>query len=146
MKHSDIAEYKEAFRLLCQHGSETLYPQDLAALMTSQGLQPTEEDVQKIISIIDQRQTGSVTFEDFLILMGVPVELSDLPELIALLREHDTKGDGIITEVEFSRILHEHGKDLISFEDVNELLSLVKGNPTVDYMELLDSLIARTHT
>ena len=104
-----VTEFKQVFDVLDSKGEGQLGLKELAACLRCFGTNPTEAEVQDIISEVDNDGNGALDFHEFLALMcrklrdtDVEKELSETFNLI------DGNGNGKISLGELHRFMKEH--------------------------------------
>ena len=91
------AEFAEAFSLFDEDGGGDISTDELANVMRSVGQSPTEIELQEIIKLVDEDNSGSIDFQEFLILMARKLKESDTEEeLFEAFRIFDTESNGLI--------------------------------------------------
>merc|ERR1711966_129053 len=105
---------KEAFDLFDTDGSGEIDSKELKVAMRALGFEPKKEEIQKMISDVDDDGSGTIGYEEFLkmmtfkILKRVAKELGERmtdEELQEMIDEADRDGDGEVNEEEFLRIM-----------------------------------------
>ncbi|KAL3487296.1 hypothetical protein BJX62DRAFT_213748 [Aspergillus germanicus] len=139
LTQDQIAQFKEVFAVFDKDGTGDITATELGEVMRSLGQNPTDTELQDIIDELDVDRTGTIDFDEFLILMSRKVKDSD-PE--AELREafavFDQDKSGTISADELRRVLRSIGDD-VSDADVDEMLRMadVNGDGSIDYEEFV---------
>ncbi|KAL3450053.1 hypothetical protein BJX65DRAFT_271273 [Aspergillus insuetus] len=139
LTQDQIAQFKEVFAVFDKDGTGDITADELGEVMRSLGQNPTDTELQDIIDELDVDRTGTIDFDEFLILMSRKVKDSD-PE--AELREafavFDQDKSGTISADELRRVLRSIGDD-VSDADVDEMLRMadVNGDGSIDYEEFV---------
>ncbi|KAL2787031.1 hypothetical protein BJX66DRAFT_311818 [Aspergillus keveii] len=139
LTQDQIAQFKEVFAVFDKDGTGDITATELGEVMRSLGQNPTDTELQDIIDELDIDRTGTIDFDEFLILMSRKVKDSD-PE--AELREafavFDQDKSGTISADELRRVLRSIGDD-VSDADVDEMLRMadVNGDGSIDYEEFV---------
>ncbi|KAL5334497.1 hypothetical protein BJX70DRAFT_378229 [Aspergillus crustosus] len=134
-----IAQFKEVFAVFDKDGTGDITATELGEVMRSLGQNPTETELQDIIDELDVDRTGTIDFDEFLVMMSRKVKDSD-PE--AELREafavFDKDKSGSISAEELRQVLQSIGDD-VTDKDVDEMLQLadVNGDGSIDYEEFV---------
>ncbi|KAL4869489.1 hypothetical protein BDV12DRAFT_167821 [Aspergillus spectabilis] len=134
-----IAQFREVFTVFDKDGTGDITATELGEVMRSLGQNPTDTELQDIIDELDVDRTGTIDFDEFLIMMSRKVKDSD-PE--AELREafavFDKDKSGSISADELRQVLRSIGDD-VSDNDVDEMLRLadVNGDGSIDYEEFV---------
>ncbi|KAL4797618.1 hypothetical protein BDV19DRAFT_358393 [Aspergillus venezuelensis] len=135
----EIDQFREVFSVFDKDGNGDIDAQELGEVMRSLGQAPTDAELQDIIDELDVDRTGTIDFEEFLILMSRKVRDADPEaELRSAFAVFDQDGSGTISADELRRVLTSIG-DNVSDADVEEMLKLadVNGDGTIDYEEFV---------
>ncbi|KAL4922914.1 hypothetical protein BDW62DRAFT_172061 [Aspergillus aurantiobrunneus] len=139
LSEDQIAQLKEVFAVFDKDANGDITADELGGVMRSLGQNPTDTELQDIIDELDVDRTGTIDFDEFLVMMSRKVKDSD-PE--AELREafavFDQDKSGTISADEFRKVLTSIG-DNVSDADVDEMLKLadVNGDGSIDYEEFV---------
>ncbi|KAL4874478.1 hypothetical protein BJY04DRAFT_203850 [Aspergillus karnatakaensis] len=139
LTEDQIAQFKEVFAVFDKDGTGDITATELGEVMRSLGQNPTDTELQDIIDELDVDRTGTIDFDEFLVMMSRKVKDSD-PE--AELREafavFDKDKSGSISADELRQVLRSIGDD-VSDKDVDEMLQLadVNGDGSIDYEEFV---------
>ncbi|KAL4966327.1 uncharacterized protein BDV14DRAFT_171428 [Aspergillus stella-maris] len=135
----EIDQFREVFSVFDKDGNGDIDAQELGEVMRSLGQAPTDAELQDIIDELDVDRTGTIDFEEFLILMSRKVRDADPEaELRSAFAVFDQDGSGTISSDELRRVLTSIG-DNVSDADVEEMLKLadVNGDGSIDYEEFV---------
>ncbi|CAN6714493.1 unnamed protein product [Malus baccata var. baccata] len=78
LTEEQIAEFKEAFCLFDKDGDGCITTKELGTVMRSLGQNPTEAELQDMISEVDADQNGTIDFSEFLNLMARKMKVYNL--------------------------------------------------------------------
>ncbi|XP_063321140.1 troponin C, skeletal muscle-like [Pelmatolapia mariae] len=120
-----LAEFKAAFDMFDTDGGGDISTKELGTVMRMLGQNPTREELDEIIEEVDEDGSGTIDFEEFLVMM-VRLMKEDQAgkseeELADCFRVFDKNGDGYIDREEFALIIRSTG-EAISEEEIDELL------------------------
>ena len=102
LTEEQIAEFKEAFSLFDKDGDGTITTKELGTVMRSLGQNPTEAELQDLISQAEADQGATITLTQFLGIMARRLEDSQADEdLREAFKVFDKDGDGRISAEEF---------------------------------------------
>merc|ERR1719228_2201261 len=122
LRKDQIQEYKEAFFYFDRSGKGKINSEKVGMVMRSLGKNPTEAELLDIISDIDKKNKGLVTFQEFLKLMtrktAGPDSEEDIREAFGVF---DSGGNGSISALELRHAMTQLGERL-SEEEVNEMI------------------------
>jgi len=121
-----ITEFKAAFDMFDTDGGGDISTKELGTVMKMLGQNPSREELDAIIEEVDEDGSGTIDFEEFLVMM---VELlkedqagKSEEELSECFRIFDKNGDGFIDREEFGEIIRLTGEGLTELE-VDEMMS-----------------------
>lgn len=122
-------------------GDGTITLSELASVMRTLGQQPTEDELQVMMSSVDVDQNGVIDFGEFVGLMKSHFHTDDnIPsaetELLEAFRIFDRNEDGFITEEELKLALLNLGERLTG-EQLRDMIAAADtdGNGLIDYNE-----------
>ncbi|KAG2455893.1 TNNC1 protein, partial [Polypterus senegalus] len=121
-----MQEFKAAFDIFVQDAEDgCISTKELGKVLRMLGQNPTPEELQEMIDEVDEDGSGTVDFDEFLVMMvrcmkeeskGKPEE-----ELAELFRMFDKNGDGYIDLEELKLMLESTG-ETITEDDIEELM------------------------
>ncbi|KAJ1697109.1 hypothetical protein LUZ62_027547 [Rhynchospora pubera] len=139
LTHEQIAEYREAFSLFDKDNDGFITKQELATVIRQLGQNPSDEDVQEMISEVDTDGNGTVDFSEFLSLMEKKLKETDSEdELREAFKVFDKDNNGFISASELRTVLMNLGEN-ISDAEVDEMIKEAdaNGDGQVDYAEFV---------
>uniref|UniRef100_A0A4W3JMZ5 Troponin C, skeletal muscle n=2 Tax=Callorhinchus milii TaxID=7868 RepID=A0A4W3JMZ5_CALMI len=120
-----IAEFKAAFDMFDADGGGDISTKELGTVMKILGQTPTREELDAIIEEVDEDGSGTIDFEEFLVMMVRQLKEEakgkSEEELAECFRVFDTNADGYIDRDELKEILMTAGEP-ITDEEIDELL------------------------
>ena len=99
----------KAFNLLDKDKDGTISTSELGTAMRSTGLNPTEDELKKMIKSVDVDHNGTLSFSEFQTLMIREVKKPELDQLRKVFGSYDRNKDGTITVSEAKQGLKESG-------------------------------------
>ena len=66
LSEEQIQEYKEAFSLFDKELNGSISIKELGAVLRSMGQNPTENDIKEMIDSLDDNETGTIEFSEFI--------------------------------------------------------------------------------
>lgn len=143
--HSTIAELSEAFRMFTNVNGivpqSVISHKDLMKVMEQTGMRATDKDVAAQIQVVDQNQSGSISFDEFASLMGRTVPIEEVDTLQAAFAGIDKNQTGVVSAAQFAELMVTCGEQC-SPEEVSEMLAFADPNGTgkVNYRVFLRML------
>jgi len=108
LSQSEIAEIKKAFSVFDVDGDGAITSKELADVMRSFGLNPSEDELMDMINKFDIDGDGMVSFPEFLQMMA-PNEDDHDKEVQEVVHMFDSQGNGYIDLTEIENILLRFG-------------------------------------
>ncbi|TKW17341.1 hypothetical protein SEVIR_5G359900v4 [Setaria viridis] len=145
LSDDQIAEFKEAFSLFDKDGDGCITTKELGAVMRSLGQNPTEAELQDMITEVDSDGNGTVDFPEFLGLMARKMRDSDSEEeLREAFRVFDKDQNGFISAAELRHVMANLGERLADAE-VDEMVreADVDGDGSINYDEFVKVMMAK---
>lgn len=105
--------------------------------MNSIGMQPTAEEIAEMIADVDEDQSGSIDFDEFLVMMKTRMDENDPElELKEAFKVFDVDGDGLIHWKELKVTMDKLGSKLTDVE-VHAMIreADADGDGAIDYEE-----------
>ncbi|GME33186.1 Calmodulin [Neofusicoccum parvum] len=133
----EIEEYKAAFAVFDKNGDGDITAKELGEVMKSLGQNPTDEELQDMINELDVDHTGSIDFEEFLVMMAKkPKHVDPEQEIREIFNVFDRDGSGTINSSELRHVMKAIGENLTD-DEIDDLIreADVDGNGTIDYDE-----------
>uniref|UniRef100_A0A3P9D5L4 Troponin C, skeletal muscle n=1 Tax=Maylandia zebra TaxID=106582 RepID=A0A3P9D5L4_9CICH len=119
-----IAEFKAAFDMFDTDGGGDISTKELGTVMRMLGQNPSREELDAIIEEVDEDGSGTIDFEEFLVMMVQQLKEDQAgkseEELSECFRIFDKNGDGFVDREEFGEILHMTGEP-VTEEDIDEM-------------------------
>uniref|UniRef100_A0A8C5WM36 Troponin C, skeletal muscle n=1 Tax=Leptobrachium leishanense TaxID=445787 RepID=A0A8C5WM36_9ANUR len=120
-----IAEFKAAFDMFDTDGGGDISTKELGTVMRMLGQTPTKEELDAIIEEVDEDGSGTIDFEEFLVMMvrqmKEDAQGKSEEELAECFRIFDKNADGYIDSEELAEILRSSGES-ITDEEIEELM------------------------
>ncbi|XP_023333074.1 neo-calmodulin [Eurytemora carolleeae] len=145
MSQDKLDEFKEIFSFFDRDGGGDITSAELGQVMRTFGWNPTELEVQELISEVDQDGNGVISFNEFLWLMTREVHDADVEEEIReAFRVFDKEGNGFITVADLTAVMENLGEKLTK-EETMELINEadLDGDGHVNYDEFVAMLFKR---
>uniref|UniRef100_A0A4W2E8H7 Troponin C, skeletal muscle n=1 Tax=Bos indicus x Bos taurus TaxID=30522 RepID=A0A4W2E8H7_BOBOX len=145
-----IAEFKAAFDMFDADGGGDISVKELGTVMRMLGQTPTKEELDAIIEEVDEDGSGTIDFEEFLVMMVRQMKEDAKgkteEELAECFRIFDRNADGYIDAEELAEIFRASGEHVTD----EELESLMKdgdknNDGRIDFDEFLKMMEGRAH-
>jgi len=112
---AQIDEFKQAFDIFDEDGGGDISTRELGRVMKLLGQNPSPQQLQQIVLEVDQDGSGTIDFDEFLIMMVMQLEGDkkddDVEELKEIFRYYDHDDDTFIDFQEFAQALKDCGAD-----------------------------------
>jgi Ca2+-binding EF-hand superfamily protein len=120
-------ELRQAFNLFDKDGGGKMEADEVRVILRVLGFNPTLEELRNLIGQIDQRQTGTIDFNQFTkILLRVIGEPANPESLLRSFNNLDGDMDGQISLEDLTNVAEDLGEDL-SQEELLQIILSVRG-------------------
>ena len=138
-------EYKDAFEMFDKNKDGKITIMELANVMRSLNLDPTEEELKEMIDEVDLDGNGEIDFEEFVTLMNRRSKETDTEEVILnAFRVFDIEGNGLLSITDMRHIMiNMTGSGLE--DDLDDILinADTDGDGFIKYEEFIRMLLTR---
>ena len=145
LTQEQIAEFKEAFSLFDKDGDGTITTKELGTVMRSLGQNPTEAELQDMITEIDQQGNGSIAFPEFLAMMSRKMQEQDTEEeIVEAFKVFDKDGNGYISAAELRHVMTNLGEKLTD-DECDEMIreADIDGDGQINYHEFVKLMMTK---
>ncbi|KAH9249646.1 calmodulin [Batrachochytrium salamandrivorans] len=140
-----IAEFKEAFSLFDKDGDGTITTKELGTVMRSLGQNPTEAELQNMITEVDQNGNGQIDFPEFLHMMAKKMQENDTEEeIVEAFKVFDKDGNGYISAAELRHVMCNLGEKLTD-DECDEMIreADIDGDGQINYNEFVKLMMTK---
>ncbi|XVE62818.1 hypothetical protein DITRI_Ditri06bG0150500 [Diplodiscus trichospermus] len=144
MSEEQIAEFQEAFCLFDKDGDGCITMEELAIAIKSLDQNPTEEELENMISEVDTDGNGTIEFGEFLNLMERKMKEAEAEEeLKEAFRVFDMDQDGYISPNELRQVMINIGEKLTD-EELEQMIreADLDGDGQINYEEFVRMMLA----
>ncbi|KAB2621436.1 calmodulin-like [Pyrus ussuriensis x Pyrus communis] len=144
LTEEQIVEFQEAFCLFDKDGDGCITIEELATAVKLLDPNPTEEELQNMISEVDVDGNGTIEFGEFLNLMARKMKENDADdELKEAFKVFDKDQDGYISPNELRHVMLNLGERLTD-EEVEQMIreADLDGDGLVNYEEFVRMMLA----
>ncbi|XP_076442970.1 calmodulin-like [Babylonia areolata] len=122
LTEEQVAEFREAFLMLCKEKKGPLTVRRLGRVMRLLGLNPTDRDLHDMIDEIDPKGKGILDYAEFLrVMRRRTLDAETTEQLQEAFRVLDKDGDGYLTVGELRQAMTTRG-DRMSQEEVEDMM------------------------
>ena len=147
LDEEQIVELKGVFEMFDVDGSGAIDVKELKQVMQNLGMNPTDEEVARMMAEADEDQSGEIDFNEFAQLMGKKMaENEQDEELVEVFKLFDKDGDGMLDAADLKQVFIELGMSDDQMEDNCELLIKVldpKEPGKLNFPEFVQAFMAR---
>lgn len=140
-----LDELKEAFAVYDMNRDGSITTRELGTVMRQLGQNPTEAEILEMIKEVDKKYSGTITFEEFTMLMSGKMKNVDTEDDIRdAFRVFDVNGNGVISAQELLHVATNLGEKL-SEEEANEMIRVadLDGDGIINYNDFITMMIPK---
>ncbi|OAF64053.1 Calcium-binding allergen Ole e 8 [Intoshia linei] len=137
LSEDEISIFQEAFSLFDQNNDGLISKNELLHVLKSIGENPTESELDAMMSRVDTDDNGTIDFTEFLTMIVTQTTSdSNTNELRSAFEIFDKNGDGEISNTELSSVMSSLGQNLTSHE-INAMIEAcdTDGNGKISFEE-----------
>ncbi|XP_023331275.1 neo-calmodulin [Eurytemora carolleeae] len=129
-----MEEFKEAFVEFDIDGDGTITKEELGTVMRRLGERPTEEELQEMVSEVDQDGSGAIELDEFIQMMAN--RISEGNKIKQVFDFFDKNDDGYISSAELTAVMLDLGEQLTE-DEIEEMMRWADkdGDGRVGYSE-----------
>uniref|UniRef100_A0A7S3FYP0 Calmodulin n=1 Tax=Strombidium rassoulzadegani TaxID=1082188 RepID=A0A7S3FYP0_9SPIT len=140
-----VHEFKGVFAYFGLTGDTPIDKKEINIVMRSLGQNPTDQELQEIMEIIERDGNPPITFPYFLSLLAAKMQDQDAEQqLIHAFDVYDKEKDGRIGSDDFRSVIDNLGEKLTENE-IKEIIDEadVDGDGHIDYMEFVKMMMSK---
>ena len=145
LSEEQIIEFKDAFSLFDKNGDGKITTKELGTVMRSLGSNPTEAELQDLISGVDTDRSGTIDFPEFLtVIAGTMNDSYNEKEIREAFRAIDRDGNGFISVAELRHTMTKLDEKICD-EEVDEIIKEadLDNDGQVNYEEFLTLMMSK---
>lgn len=138
-----IAEFKQTFLVFDKDGDESITTKELGTILRALGLNPTDAELEEMINEVDEDGSGSIEFDEFLIMIANKIQDSGVEEEIRdAFKLFDRYGNNFITATDLQEAMSNLG-EVLSETEVSEMIHEADVNDTglVHYNDFISMMM-----
>lgn len=144
MNSNDISDeelqvFRESFNNFDKDGNGHITIAELTAVMKQLGQSPTKKQIKKMIESVDLDNSGTIDFEEFLVMVSQRVNYDE--ELRNAFDLFDKDGSGYISSAELKLAMNNFDENLTD-DEIEEMIreADIDGDGEISYEEFADML------
>lgn len=128
LSDEDLQEFREIFNLVDADRGGSIGTEELARLMDTLGIRTTPEELQLMVSEIDENGNGEIDFDEFVQVMCKKVNTDYTAEEVRKAFKVFAGGapDGSIRVKDLEKALQVYGRDKLSAEEAKNLVAQIE--------------------
>jgi len=124
LRNQTLSEFREIFNLVDKDGSGSITKLELSELMETLGINASSEEIDMMISEIDQDGSNDINFDEFVTVMSRKVNSTySADQVKAAFKVFESNNNGFIKPDLLVKALCTYGIEKLSKEQARELVS-----------------------
>ncbi|XP_060592819.1 neo-calmodulin-like [Ruditapes philippinarum] len=142
LSQEEVEDFQEAFGLFDREGLGSITVDDLKVVLRSLGKNPSDEELRDMIREVDDDESGTIEFPEFLTMMVRKVKAPETQkELIDAFRVFDYDNNGFVSTLQLRHVLTSLGEKL-NMKEIEELIRQGDrlGRGQINYVEFVKKM------
>ena len=129
--------------MMDRNGNGKIETRDLGVLIRAMGENPSNEEVQALIELVDKEHGGEIEFNALMELIKQGFKPIDKEDLLAIFRAIDTEATGKIRKEDVTNVVATSGEELTP-QEANEIFEdFADPEGFIAYEEFVEKLLAK---
>ncbi|XP_063688572.1 calmodulin-like isoform X4 [Bolinopsis microptera] len=135
-----IDTFRQIFDMYDKNGDNVINVEELRGILEILGYSPSPEEVKTILDRFDQDNSGTIDFDEYLVLIQHWIE-QDEEQIYEAFKVFDRDGDGFVSAQELKRALTQYGEQFTE-DEANEFFNMMDtdGDGVINYEEFVEYL------
>ncbi|KAL5271542.1 hypothetical protein ACHWQZ_G001983 [Mnemiopsis leidyi] len=132
--------FRQIFDMYDKNGDNVINVEELRGILEILGYSPTPDEVKTILERFDQDNSGTIDFDEYLVLIQHWIE-QDEEQIYEAFKVFDRDGDGFVSAQELKRALTQYGEQFTE-DEANEFFNMMDtdGDGVINYEEFVEYL------
>jgi len=132
--------FRQIFDMYDKNGDNVINVEELRGILEILGYSPTPDEVKTILDRFDQDNSGTIDFDEYLVLIQHWIE-QDEEQIYEAFKVFDRDGDGFVSAQELKRALTQYGEQFTE-DEANEFFNMMDtdGDGVINYEEFVEYL------
>jgi len=132
--------FRQIFDMYDKNGDNVINVEELRGILEILGYSPSPEEVKTILDRFDQDNSGTIDFDEYLVLIQHWIE-QDEEQIYEAFKVFDRDGDGFVSAQELKRALTQYGEQFTE-DEANEFFNMMDtdGDGVINYEEFVEYL------
>lgn len=145
LTEAQIDDLELAFDIYDLDDDGIIASRELGTVLRQLGRNPTEAEIQEMIREVDTKNSGTISFEDFAMLMSTRMNNVDkVEDVLDAFRVFDINGNGFLSTHELRHVMTNLGEKL-SEDEANEMIRAADadGDGLINYNDFINLMVPK---
>uniref|UniRef100_A0A0G4GNG5 Calmodulin n=1 Tax=Chromera velia CCMP2878 TaxID=1169474 RepID=A0A0G4GNG5_9ALVE len=139
-----VQQIKHYFKEQDKGNRGTIKPEQIAIVMRTAGLAPTEDELRQFVSVANKRANGAVSLELFFGFCAAKQKDNDnFSDLVQVFHSFDPEQTGMISQKVFRNLMRNVGEPLTQDEVDNLIKDVCGGEDPINYRDFLQTILQK---